>query len=356
MRLRSVTEGRLTCGPETLQLNLTNRCNLNCIFCWNHSPLQQCRPRSWRRARLSDRHLDDILSALPRLRPGRVLLSGRGEPLLHPRARTLLEQLRDLDIPVTIQTNGIGGLEPEELCSLGIEHLTVNISAGTLAGYEATHPGRGGLFDRIVERLKRISELRGSAKNPRVTLVGVIQKSNADEILPMTRLAGEVAAEGLHLKGLELVAGLESLTFEDEARAVVAGRIVEAQKLAESLGLILKAEHLTQVTRRSSADGRFTESLAAGPCFMGWHYLRVTCEGRVMFCCKDKQMGHLDHRTLYQIWRSPAYHLQRLAGRDGERSTGLFDAKCRACSNFARNREIRASLRQLRRSGRASEV
>jgi hypothetical protein len=77
---------------------------------------------------------------------------------------------------------------------------------------------------------------------------------------------------------------------------------------------------------------------------MGWYYLRVTTDGDVMFCCKDKRMGTLAERSLYEVWRSPAYHLNRLAGRDGDPSTGLFDAKCRACSNFARNVEIRRQL------------
>ena len=85
-RLEQVRSGRLYLGPETLQLNLGNACNLDCIFCWNHSPLVEPRPAAWQRQRLSDAHLDAVLADLPRLAPARVLLSGRGEPLLHPRA------------------------------------------------------------------------------------------------------------------------------------------------------------------------------------------------------------------------------------------------------------------------------
>jgi hypothetical protein len=77
---------------------------------------------------------------------------------------------------------------------------------------------------------------------------------------------------------------------------------------------------------------------------MGWFYLRVTCDGRVMFCCKEKPVDHLDRRNLYAIWRAPAYHLWRLAGRDGDITAGLFDDKCRACSNFAQNLEVAREL------------
>lgn len=82
------------------------------------------------------------------------------------------------------------------------------------------------------------------------------------------------------------------------------------------------------------------EDVRPDPSRPGWYYLRVTCDGRVMFCCKDKIVDHLDRRDLYTIWRAPAYQLLRLAGRDGDSAAGLFDDKCRTCSNFGRNREI----------------
>ena len=59
-----------------------------------------------------------------------------------------------------------------------------------------------------------------------------------------------------------------------------------------------------------------------------------------MFCCKDKVVDHLDRRSLYAIWRSAAYQLLREAGRDRDETAALFDAKCAACSNFVRNREV----------------
>jgi hypothetical protein len=66
-----------------------------------------------------------------------------------------------------------------------------------------------------------------------------------------------------------------------------------------------------------------------------------------MFCCKDKPMGHLDERSLYRTWRSPAYHLGRLAARDGDASSGLMGGKCRTCSNFERNEQVAGRLASI---------
>jgi MoaA/NifB/PqqE/SkfB family radical SAM enzyme len=337
-RLASVRDGRLDHGPETLQLNLTNRCNLRCIFCWNHSPLVPQLPPAWHAQRMSDAHLDGVIRALPALRPGRVLLSGRGEPLLHPGVMDLLRALHERRVPVSIQTNGVGGPTPESLAELGVAHLLVNLSAGSAESYCRTHPGAAPeLFGKVLERLHRLRRL-----GTRITLVAVVQRSNADQLLPLLERCEEIGADHLHLKGLELsgAPALRELALDGAQREQVQRDLEQVRRS----GVSVDASHLLQVLDARAGDRAFTPHLAGGPCYMGWYYLRVTCDGRVMFCCKDKLVDHLDRRDLYSIWRSPAYHLWRLAGRDSDTGVGLFDEKCRACSNFAQNAAVAARL------------
>jgi wyosine [tRNA(Phe)-imidazoG37] synthetase (radical SAM superfamily) len=345
LRLRSIREGRLLAGPETLQLNLQNACNGGCIFCWNHSPLLRPRSPSWHRERLSDAHLAAILDPLPRLAPDHVLLSGQGEPLLYPRVRELLTALRRLAIPVTVQTNGIAGLAAEELVDLGVEQLLVNVSAGTAAGYERVHPGHGAAFSDVVSRLERIAELRGRNRTPRTSLVAVIQRTNLSEIGALVELAARVGAEAVQLRGMEPGEGLGSLRLGRQERERVRAEAEPARARAQALGLEIDDAHLVQLLGSSNRTGAFTESLRAGPCFIGWAYLRVTSDGRVMFCCKDKLVDHLDRTPLYRIWRSAGYQLLRLGGRDGDLEAGPFDDRCCACSNFRQNELLAAALR-----------
>ncbi len=342
-RLRSVVEGKLLAGPETLQINLRNGCNLNCDFCWNHAPSARRPPAAWHREQLTDEHLGRILEALPALRPDRVLLSGRGEPLLHPRVEPLLEALRRLAIPVTIQTNGVAGPSPTRLIELGVDRLLVNVSAGTPEGYAAVHPGRGHLFDAVCERL---DELRGTP--PEVTLVAIVHEGNAGDVADVVRLAARVEADRVFLKGMEHRDDRSRhLLLSPRGRALISSGIEEARAIAATHGLTLDLAHLEQVAREQRPDRTFTPDAAEGACYMGWYYLRVACDGRVMFCCKDKPVGHLDERSLLRVWRSAAYQLWRVGGRDADESVGLFDAKCAACSNFATNRSVHDALLDL---------
>lgn len=340
-RLQAVRDGRLSCGPETLQVNLGHACNLNCIFCWNHSPLMPRRSARWHRERLSERHALNVASALPSLRPDRVMLSGQGEPLIQPTAPLLLRAARDANLPVIVQTNGVDGVPVQDL--EGVTRLMVNLSAATQSGYEANHPGRGGLLERVLARLLEVAELRNNGHGPEVTIVAVVQQRNLDELVPLVDLAARVGASKLQLKGMEVVPGVESLAFEPGHHDRVSARVESCEERGRELGVEVRAAHLRQVVR-SADPRRFTDSLVRSPCLMGWYYLRVTCDGRVMFCCKDKRVGHLDDAPLYRIWRSPAYHLHRLAGRDREPDPEIFDDRCRACSNFERNQQVLRAL------------
>jgi MoaA/NifB/PqqE/SkfB family radical SAM enzyme len=336
-RLESVRRGGLLFGPEILQVNLGHRCNLDCIFCWNHSPLLPRRSKAWHGAILSDRHARNVAEAIPVLRPDRVVLSGQGEPLIQKAAPVILHAALDAGIPVVVQTNGVGGIDVERL--EGVERLMVNLSAATPDGYEATHPGCGGLLPRVVGRMRQAAVLRSRGKGPEVTILAVVQRTNIDELVPIVELAREVGASAVHFKGMEFAPGLETLVLDAEDRERVRRGLELAKECALRLGVSLHSAHLEQVL--GCSDGRrFTDCMTSVPCVMGWYYLRVTCDGRVMFCCKDKLVGHLDDRPLSRIWRSPTYHLHRLAARDGDGSTGLLDEKCRACSNFERNRQV----------------
>jgi len=85
--------------PVHVQLNPTNRCNLNCEFC-------SCSERE-KKAELS---LDKIIEAMSRFKAlgcQSVTITGGGEPLLHPNINTLLATLNlDLKIKVGLVTNG----------------------------------------------------------------------------------------------------------------------------------------------------------------------------------------------------------------------------------------------------------
>lgn len=85
--------------PVHVQLNPTNRCNLNCGFC-------SCSERD-RKAELDFDNLLKVMAQFKDLGCKSVTITGGGEPLLYPNLNVLIGYLnRVLDIRVGLVTNG----------------------------------------------------------------------------------------------------------------------------------------------------------------------------------------------------------------------------------------------------------
>jgi organic radical activating enzyme len=85
--------------PVHIQLNPTNRCNLNCGFC-------SCSERD-RKAELSLEQIIDVMTKFKSLGCRSVTITGGGEPLLHSHINSILSSLNiDLKIKIGLVTNG----------------------------------------------------------------------------------------------------------------------------------------------------------------------------------------------------------------------------------------------------------
>jgi len=97
---------------------LTQRCNLRCTYC--SAPLRrtpELDTATWRR----------LFDELARLGGRRVAILG-GEPLLRADLADLIAHARDLDLAVSLTSNGL--LVPRRLAALrGIGHLTLSLDA-----------------------------------------------------------------------------------------------------------------------------------------------------------------------------------------------------------------------------------
>ncbi|MFH1245228.1 MAG: radical SAM protein, partial [Candidatus Omnitrophota bacterium] len=73
------------CGPHTVQIDLTDRCNNTCIGCWVHSPLvdsKQAFPRGEKE--LPWELVRELIGELHKGGTREIILSGSGEPFLYP--------------------------------------------------------------------------------------------------------------------------------------------------------------------------------------------------------------------------------------------------------------------------------
>ena len=95
--------GRLR-APLVVMLDLTNQCNIHCVFCYRAGPKVLLEPAG----RVLHRDLDALAHLLDELKGmgvASVTLSG-GEPTMHPRFIDAVELVKERDLSLTVVTNG----------------------------------------------------------------------------------------------------------------------------------------------------------------------------------------------------------------------------------------------------------
>jgi MoaA/NifB/PqqE/SkfB family radical SAM enzyme len=143
--------------PKALYLEPFFGCNYRCLFCIHGGGRQ-----------IRSAQLDPL--AFERLKPlieqiSHVHMTGLGEPFLNPHLPDYLSYFRENGKSYYINTNG-SLLEDThiDLMTTSPSELSVSLDAGDRETYEKVRCG--GSWDRVVSRVKRVSQVKADRKSP----------------------------------------------------------------------------------------------------------------------------------------------------------------------------------------------
>jgi MoaA/NifB/PqqE/SkfB family radical SAM enzyme len=349
-------------GPRTFHLDVTNACNTDCAPCWFHSPLAGGRTdlgEGWKKRMLDWDVFAALIDDLAAMKAGEdVVLSGKGEPTVHPRIRDMVRYIKDRGLFATLFTNGIR-LDRDlavTLVEAGCDMLYVSLMASNREVYRRTHTGApDDEFDRVLANLRTLLEVKGRdvSDKPEIVLVHVINNRNADDIVPFAKLGAELKVEHLRyqLTAIEPYNGELALS-DDELRRVKAG-IEEAKRIAADAGVKIVANIDAQLDGEAN-DWSGARYLDNG-CLVGWAFSRVWAGGEVSFCCAPKVVRNVNETRFADIWNGEDYDRARVAGkylsanRDFAFKNGkpLFDPICTRCPNYEGVERLRSVIRGL---------
>jgi MoaA/NifB/PqqE/SkfB family radical SAM enzyme len=120
--------------PHTIEVELTNHCNAQCVFCPNPS---MARPKGFidsvalerfiRRMAIDREHL--WLHKVSRGKLPRVVFAGLGEPTLHPKVAELVQVCRTNGFRVQVVSNGAQLSErlARQFIDAGLENLAISL-------------------------------------------------------------------------------------------------------------------------------------------------------------------------------------------------------------------------------------
>lgn len=372
-------------GPEVLHIDLTNKCNFNCIACWCRSPLlgDKSMPEWEKKLSLSLDVVKGIFDDLGRMGGLRqVKIVGGGEPFMHPDILQVIRYIKEKDKNIEIDINTNFSLVDEGIAKclfeLGLDSLTISLWAGTPATYARVHPNQTqATFYKIKDALVRIDNMKKAAgrPRPRVTFHNVIFNLNYMDMRDMIDFALEVNADNIQFVPVDTVKGkTETLLLDSGQRSELLDSLRGIRKNYASGDCLYKNNAGNEITlsdfdsfvnrveRINMSTGAYDEDVVEQyPCYAGWLFARVMATGDVVPCCKGHRMpmGNVHKNSFRNIWFSADYNEFRRNGLNLSKGHPYFskmgneaDARtgCYNCDNLWQNIPMHRFLEKFKTS------
>lgn len=334
--MQAIAAGVPTSGPRTVHFDVTNACNAACITCWDHSPLlNEKRSAAWKKTRIDPdafATLVDELAAMGTVKS--VIVSGMGDPLVHPDIYDMLARVKRHGWHLTLMTNLIAA-DIDRLARLDIDQFLIGVHGATPVAYSAFHPGWDEReFFTLCKHLRAL-------RRAKVRHVQVINRDTAPEFVDMVRFGQQFNAERVNFKLASLAGGTESCRITEAQREELLAKLPEARALAEQLNVQTNLDLFERQLIANEDDDSATTPMAEIGCFQGFVYTRITASGDVLYCCNTQvKVGQLGDAPFAQLWRGEAWQALRDRFRRGD-----YMAGCERCGKFEQNVKLSKRVR-----------
>ncbi|MBU1910425.1 MAG: radical SAM protein [Verrucomicrobia bacterium] len=293
--------------PIRIQIENTNRCNLQCIMCG----------RQYRAVFNKDMPNDVFHRLMKEIRPAYLTINGDGEPLLDGGLPEKIRAAKQWGCVISMPTNMT--LMNEEraraMAKSGLDLLTVSLDGATKESYEAIRVGAR--FESVLENIRRFQEISRAQKAPpppELRVLFVLQQKNLfdyEACLALQRRLG-IKVQLVPVKYLDRaeIAAVCASSAETLARleAELTPRLsAEAPEDAREL-----YERWLNVAKKACAP--------AGPgrvCFKPWSTAYVDAQGDVYPCClavdakQSLKMGNVASASFKDVWHGERYRAYR---------------------------------------------
>jgi MoaA/NifB/PqqE/SkfB family radical SAM enzyme len=280
-------------------VELTVKCNLRCHFCDNEM-----------RNLYRDMPADRFRAIVDQLKPGTHLgLHGLGEPTLHKELVPLVRHAKERGLYVYFNTNHTVATDAQMqgLVDAGLDEMRISMSAGTREGF-AAYSGKD-LFDALIDRTRRMVEIRGDARRPLLRLIFVLTRASQGEFPRVVALADELGVDELQLQ-THLDWGKPPTA--DEPPGGLGLTVAEVEAMRPAIVAAAASARRVRVVLPFRATGPIADGAQPGRCQWPFNATWITADGAVTPCCnlhdpRQIRLGDAFRDRLDEIWLGPSY-------------------------------------------------
>ena len=273
----------------TVMVELTYRCNLDCVFCYNNTG-QQGKP-------LSRIQYLDFLEELRSMQVLNLILTG-GEPLAHPNFFEIGNRARELGFVIRIKSNGhaLRGRIAQRLKD-EVDPFIIDISLhGASAATHDRQTRVPGSFNRLLDNLPKLLDM-----GLRLKLNSTITRWNAPEVEQMFAIADGI--------GLPLAVSTTISPKDDGDQSPFAIEATPEQKATVFRYLDSRVDQAIKISPQEApavvakTAGVSRRQPSSVNCGAGTSNLTIDPVGNVLPCVQWRvPLGNLHDESVREIW------------------------------------------------------
>lgn len=282
--------------PRQVQIEITNRCNLDCHMC----------PREDLEIELEHMEWDKFTGVVDRLHDKEeITLTGWGEPFLHPRIFDMIAYCKDRGHKVMITSNGLYPKSDtvEKILESRLDALT--FSADSVDGTVE----EGHTSTKIFENIEKIARGRKNGK-PSLRLQATLHEGCENNLYDVIRYGARIGCEVVNVGRLDrkYAPDLKRPDEKEEERI-----FMEADRIGRASGIQVDwlqyavSKGLTRFFYRL-----FRKKLhqSGSYCLKTFNYVYVTRDADITPCCllPKSKMGNMLDSDLQDIWKSDRFN------------------------------------------------
>lgn len=330
--------------PFEIQINPTNKCNLNCIF---------CRPEGYAKIRengLTTEEWVSIVEEASRLGVKHWNILG-GEPFIEmKKVIPIMDVIKKEKMSGITSTNGTLLTEEiiKKLISIGWDDLIFSLDGA----YPKTHDtlrGKQGTFEKCTNTIRLFNyfkKLDGKDK-PRLQLFFVITIRNYKELPRFIKLAKDLEINKVVFQAMiQTHPPSKELQLNRQDQEMFKQYAKQAQQTAEKEGITTNLPDFLDcalIDKANETKAIIQQDNRYPACYEPWYLMQISAEGYVNPCCNlESKKVNIKQESLEEIWYGKFFESFRK-----KILYGKLDERCsRCCSGqILRNRILRRELK-----------
>jgi len=339
--------------PLTLEINITNKCNLKCRMCW----LRSSKPTQ---NEMSEEELRRVVEDAIELGVKEFRFPGSGEPLMRKRILfQLMEMVKKEGREGLLISNGTLFSEEDikKLVEIEWDVLTISLD-GPSAKVNDYIRGVIGSFQRVIKTLKFIKKWKSKLKKekPWLRMNTVLTNKNYDKLESIVKLAKKYDFREVLLQPMTVFSKegekLRVTEIEKAKKCILrAEKLARRLKIKTNMMLIGKnvemIEKVNQMEKMIEKEIRkFENGFLATPCFEPFYNLIILPDGKISPCAIAGGIENINvrKRGLREIWFGEA--LEKFRKRLLSKKLFSFCSHC-CIPIFLENKRLRRELAKV---------